>query len=315
MGTNLTHGERKIYAQLVGEESTEMLHPLSPVEAAIYTVLLTRRYAGPKATVARIVRYFKPGTKDDDIAAAIDAMVARKLLDSANGEVSLGDNWDESLSQATTPRGGFSEQFLDDVDQVRRWTEDELVERVGRAGEARASQRMRIRISAATSRIRLGCFSSTVLFNDVGDAILRACANAHRMELQILMFSPALGIALEGEPSVEADIQRGLNDFRDLFTRIVTEAAASTRRPVCALRWLTDANFAGVHRMLLIDDCAWMFNVHRVGVDRGVDGLVFQGESRREAPTTMYKMADFYWTAAWESAEPKLLIGADREDA
>src|SRR3954454_4176032 len=190
MSANLTHDERWVYERLIDESA--LFSPMSEVEAAIYTVLLTRRYTGPRARVRKIVQYFNPGTTGADIERAIESMVSGNLLNGTGDQISLRPDWDVTLAQAIQPRGGFPEQFLDYVDRIRRSREEELLERVGHAADARATQRMRVRIGKATNRIRIGCFSASVLLNDIEDALQRVCAGAHKIQVQVLMFSPEL---------------------------------------------------------------------------------------------------------------------------
>src|SRR5580765_6518974 len=118
MGINLSADEYHIVELLADGKS--MHTPLSELEAAIYTVLLTRAYTGGKARIIRILQYFNPGTSDAEIGAALDAFQARKLVEVTNSVISVPDNWDVALAASLKPRGGFSEEFLDRVERCRR---------------------------------------------------------------------------------------------------------------------------------------------------------------------------------------------------
>jgi hypothetical protein len=47
-----------------------------------------------------------------------------------------------------------------------------------------------------------------------------------------------------------------------------------------------------------VDQRHWRFNVHRL---RGIEGVVYRGESEPHAPTNIYTLLDYYWERAWES--------------
>ena len=308
MSINLTDEEQHL-AELFSD-STQMHEPLSSLESSVYTVLLTRGYSGRKARLIRIVRYFNPDADNHDIASAFDVLDRRRLVRMNGEEVQLPDEWLTSLSGALRPRGGLSGSVLQRVERSRQSYEADRLERVGRTSSDGAVRRVRTHILQAAHSIRLGCFSSSVLFDDVGEVLAEACSKRFRMHLQVLMYSPDLGISIEQDPTVQLAIENGLDEFDKLFVKIRDKASAANNHPTCELRWLgrNDAEFAGVHRMLIVDDRAWMLNVYSIGVDRGVDGILHQGSSMRETPTTIYRIINHYWQSAWARAEPKLSI-------
>jgi hypothetical protein len=160
----------------------------------------------------------------------------------------------------------------------------------------------------ANHRIRLGVYSSKTVYGEISSQMKAALVNHQKMEVQILMYSPELAARIENNPDLAKDVADGTKKWKRLYAEAKKEAKGKKdrRKPKLEIRYLYQEEMAAFHRVLLVDDRKWVLNVHRPGIERGVEGIVYQG-SCEYRPTNLYNLLDHYWRAAWESGvDPSL---------
>lgn len=291
---------------------------LPDAEARIYTAVLCRQYRAPREELISLLKYHLPGlaaspsSMEGEIGAALDRLVGRGLL-------KVIDGMQEDPLEACTPWAeALEKKLLDDKplepsvaaviasslgkrDDFSRHELD-LIERLGWATWERPRDCFREAIGEAKQRIRMGVYSSITVYNEVAQQIREAMVARRELNVQILMFSPRLAAKIEGNPDLARDVEVRTKSWRLLFKEARRAARKEGNRPRLEIRHVQEGGLTALHRVLLVDDRRWMLNVHRPGVERGVEGIVYQGCSENNAPSTIYHLLDHYWHAAWESA-------------
>lgn len=93
----------------------------------------------------------------------------------------------------------------------------------------------------------------------------------------------------------------GTKNWLELFASVKEEARAKGHRPTLQIRWVEDEKMVAFLRGMLIDESLWIMNIHRPGLDRGIDGIVYHGFCI-EKSTNLFTVLDYYWNAVWKDS-------------
>jgi predicted nucleotide-binding protein len=292
---------------------------LGETEASVYTLLLCRQYRDTKECLIEDLEfYFTGAERAENISLAIDALLERGVLaESPRNKkrvVMVREPFDETLSEALPGHKSVVEGISKIVNK-RHEQERRLIRRVGWANDNEACHELCEALERARRSIRLGVYSSKTLFPQVREILQQTLVNNPGLEMQVLMFSPELAVKVENNASLAQDVNTRTNDWKRLFEEVRHKTADDRR---LELRWLQVESLSAFHRVMLIDDEVWQLNIHRVGKQRGVEGIVYQGGGE-DGRSNLYSLLDHYWHAAWRSAveppdpaglKPKLFIGS-----
>lgn len=287
---------------------------LSDASARIYTVVLCRQYRAPKNELASALRFHLPGlehpaSSESRILGEINELIARGLLREVAGlnEVSVEARspWAEALSANLLQHAPVDPQIASIIDESLKAFADfspherALIERLGWATWDQPRQRWQEAIRQAKDRIRIGVYSSITVYDEIKDAIRDAMVNRGSMTVQILMFSPELAARIEKNPDLANDVRQRTADWLNLFEDTKLAARERGHRPKLEIRHIEDATLSAFHRVMLIDRRQWILNIHRPGVERGIEGIVYQGDAENENPSNIHGLLEQYWDAAW----------------
>ena len=295
---------------------------LKDPQATFYTVILCRQYRAPREELISLLEYHLPVLPssrwpvEQQIAAALDDLVQRGLVERVDGEeaapLRARNPWQTTLAEQLSNKkldaemGEIISDFLRNLAELSL-PERSLIERLGRAGWEASRKAFREGIGQAHQRIRLGVYSSKTVFEEIKKEIKEVMIRRHGIEVQILMFSPKLAAKIESNPDLARDVQNRTEDWKHLYVEAKREAKRLGHNPKLEIRHLHDERMVAFHRVLLVDDRRWLMNVHRPRLERGIDGIVYQGFCDERGPSNLYTLLDYYWSAAWESgADPSL---------
>jgi hypothetical protein len=288
---------------------------LPDVQARIYTVVLCRQYRATREELASALPFYLSGADSEvqvaaqEIQSAVDGLLKLGLLSAIAGSeegVEATSPWESAISRAFP--GNVDADIKKAIDEsLQVFTELSrhergLIERLGWATWEKSRASYQDAIRHAKYRIRLGVYSSITFYDEVKTEIRHALVNRNRMEVQILMFSPDLAARLEGNPDLAKDVTQRTRDWKQLYAEARKEAQKKGNSPKFQIRHLQNEELAAFHRVLLLDDGDWVLNVHRSGIERGIQGIVYRGYAEEKHPSNLYNILKHYWEGAWESA-------------
>ncbi|MGH9932802.1 MAG: hypothetical protein ACREA9_26665 [Pyrinomonadaceae bacterium] len=305
---------------LYGDE-TRVIHFLRAIgmtdtEARIYTAVLCRQYRAPKTELVSALKFYLHDTAIDEIDAEIDAvleaLLKRGLLRVIDGlsedPIEASTPWQDALRKAYPSLALIDSEMVEIIsDSLKAFTdfsprERKLIERLGWATWEKPRQSFKEAIRQARKQIRMGVYSSITVYDEIKEEVSKAWINRQEMKVQILMFSPELAAKMEQNPDLANDVTRRTLDWRNLYTAALAEAKKFGNRPELEIRYLQSEELTAFHRVLLVDDRIWMLNVHRPGVERGIEGIVYQGSGEGLGKSNVYNLLEHYWNMAWEGS-------------
>ena len=309
---------------LYGEESKVVdylsRNGLDEVQAKIYTVILCRQYHAPQSELMSLLEFHLPGSNrksastESQIESALKRLTKLKLIRVVRGKkedfIEATTPWDKAIGALLPKKSSLEPDILAIIhDSLKHFAdyaprERALIERLGWASWEKPRQSFREAISEAHNLIRLGVYSSITVYDEVKDQVFKALVEHQEMRIQILMFSPKLAARIENNADLAKDVEIRTKDWQELYKRARIEAKKLEHKPTLEIRHITDESFSAFHRVVLIDNRKWILNVHRPGVERGVEGMVYQGTCEEKSPSNIYNLLDFYWQAVWQSAKP-----------
>jgi hypothetical protein len=292
---------------------------LTELEARIYTAILCRQYHYPRINFVKLFGYHQSGSATgshpvETIDSSIDNLLKRGLLETIDG--AKGDKlracnpWKRTLEEKLLNNQGVNLR-IDRIisSSLERLSEQEkkLIERLGRATWEKPRTSFREAIGEAKQKIRLGVYSSITVYSEIEKEIKKAWVEHQQMEVQILMFSPKLAAKIERNPDLAKDVEDRTRAWKSLYAEAKKEARIFGHKPKLEIRHLHDEEMTAFHRVVLVDEGRWILNVHRTGVERGIEGIVYQGSCENRCHSNLYNLLDHYWRAAWESGvDPSL---------
>ena len=293
---------------------------LDEVKAKIYTAVLCRQYRAPQKELISVLRYHLPGSKrkpassEKQISTAIQHLISLRLFRAVRCRkeeiIEAYSPWEEAIKTAFPKVKRIDPAVASIVeDSLRHFAdysprERMLIERLGWASWEKPRQSFRDAVSEARHLIRLGVYSSITVYDEIKDQVLRALVEHSQMEVQILMFSPKLAARIENNPDLARDVELRTKDWQKLYEQAKAEARKRRHKPKLEIRYINDEAYSAFHRVGLIDSRKWIFNVHRPGIERGVEGMVYQGTCEERRPSNIFNVLDHYWRDAWKDAVP-----------
>lgn len=287
--------------------------PLDETAVEVYTLMLCRQYRDTEAGLVNVLAYFFPTVADveQEIRRALQALIGERLLTTAKGKekeyIEAGAPWQEVLRN-TFPGIDADAEYADiasivdgciDSFSLLSRHERKLIERVGWASSDKARNEFCARIRDAQHNIRLGVYSSKTLFAEIRDTIYNAWLNHQSLSVQLLMLSPKLAVKTENNINLGNDVKHQTENWKALFHQACTAVAMTGKQPRLEIRWLQCEDLVAFHRVMLVDNRDWILNIHRPGIERGIEGIVYQG--RGEGRTSnLYDFLDYYWCSAWD---------------
>ncbi len=277
---------------------------LENISARVFAVILCRQYQLTRDQLIETCEYYLPGKDKSEIEKALDDLVAsRGLLTTVphhTGKyIQACESWQKKVSETLLGGAPLDPGIIETVNEFQKHREtDLLIERIGLAAQAESRDAFCKAIGEARQRIRLGVFSSKTVYPEIADTLKDAMINNAELQVQILMYSPRLAVKIEGNSNLARDVKTRTEDWRKLYANARGEAAKRGHKPKLEIRWLQDEAMIAFHRGLLIDDRLWVLNIHRPGVDRGVDGILYRGYAV-EKNTNLFMLMEQYWNMAW----------------
>lgn len=296
---------------------------LSDIEARIYTAILCRQYRAPREELISLLKYHLPGlapsprSMESEINSAIENLITGGLVKVIDGlkedPLEACNPWEQALKERLLKNNPVQPEIAEIIAaSLKNFAdfslhEQNLIERLGWATWEKPRESFREAIRQARQQIRMGVYSSITVYDEIKNEIKEALVNHRQMEVQILMFSPKLAAKMESNPDLAKDVEIRTKDWKRLYDEAWKEARGKGNKPKLEIRHLHYEEMAAFHRVLLVDNRRWMLNVHRPGVERGIEGIVYQGSCEDRSPSNLYNLLDHYWGAAWESGvDPSL---------
>jgi sugar-specific transcriptional regulator TrmB len=290
--------------------------------ARIYTAVLCRQYRAPRDELVSAVKYHLPGTHgpssgDESVSNVIDDLIKRSLFREVRGlnevAVEAESPWLDALSVLANPEVVDEKIAAIIKESLRAFADSSprergLIERLGWATWEKPRQSWRDAIGQAKHRVRLGVYSSITVYDEIKDEIRQAFVNHRQMEVQILMFSPEVAAEIESNPDLANDVRKRTKDWLKLFAEAKKEAGEKGHTPKLEIRHIQDPKMSGFHRVALIDERLWMLNIHRPGIERGIEGIVYQGVADGRK-SNIHDILEHYWANAWEQARDVRVAG------
>jgi hypothetical protein len=273
---------------------------LSPIEAVIYTIVLTRPVGRDKSNLANLlILYRYPELSDlDEISEAIDNLVVKdfffEVRQGSSSRIECADPIERLKQLNKDDQDDLEYQKIFRVLQEKKIELQEyLIETIGWANSGYSSDTYIQALNGASKIIKLPVFSAATQ-GRAKDAISQALARG--VDVKLLMFSPELALATHG---VGRDIE--VSENAKAWLRMAKEQSNSIGK--FEMRFVSKLPYSLLAGALLVDEELFRYDIYYPRFQRGHEGFMIQGRSFQGEASNLYKVLDYYFEVAWNNAE------------